>query len=204
MIIHHEKPVTLPGKGPAGPGKYLHRARPGLSGNPGPILPGLARKYPGHRPDGAYTHSLWPAFSSSRKLGPLNLATPWNIMDFHGRMDSSRDQPGPGLARGREMQVPEPLATPAEVAEVLRVKVKTLAEWRYLKKGPAFHKAGHSVRYEWRDVDAYLRSVKRGAAEAATGPRRTRPSSEPSAALSMLPEMPGYRKVMRGGRWTRP
>jgi hypothetical protein len=62
------------------------------------------------------------------------------------------------------MRPPEPMGTPAEVAGVLRVGVKTLANWRSLGKGPAFHKAGHLVRYEWRDVHAYLKSVKRGAA----------------------------------------
>jgi hypothetical protein len=50
---------------------------------------------------------------------------------------------------------PEPMATPAEVAAVLRVQIQTLAQWRWLGKGPAFHKAGKLVRYCWADVREY-------------------------------------------------
>ena len=61
------------------------------------------------------------------------------------------------------MSSPEPMGTPAEVAGVLRVSVKTLANWRWLGKGPAWTKAGHSVRYEWADVREYQRAQRKGA-----------------------------------------
>jgi excisionase family DNA binding protein len=50
---------------------------------------------------------------------------------------------------------PEPMATPGEVAEVLRVPEHTLACWRSQGKGPAWSKIGRHVRYDWADVDAY-------------------------------------------------
>jgi predicted site-specific integrase-resolvase len=53
-----------------------------------------------------------------------------------------------------------PMATPAEVSAVLRVATKTLANWRSQGKGPAFSKAGHSVRYAWADIEAYIESTK--------------------------------------------
>ena len=51
----------------------------------------------------------------------------------------------------------QPLATPEEVAEYLRKPVRTLEQWRYRKVGPRYIKAGpREVRYDWRDVDAWL------------------------------------------------
>ena len=49
-----------------------------------------------------------------------------------------------------------PLGTTEEVAEYLQVPAKTLIQWRYLRKGPKFHKIGRHVRYRWTDVDAWL------------------------------------------------
>lgn len=33
---------------------------------------------------------------------------------------------------------------------------RTLEQWRYQGKGPAFVKVGHAVRYRRRDLDAWL------------------------------------------------
>lgn len=33
---------------------------------------------------------------------------------------------------------------------------RTLSQWRYLGKGPAYIKAGHAVRYRKADVDRWL------------------------------------------------
>jgi hypothetical protein len=74
---------------------------------------------------------------------------------------------GDTLARlsGHYKAEPEPMATPREVAKVLKVQVQTLSQWRYLGKGPAFHKAGHLVRYDWADVRDYqVAQRKQGAA----------------------------------------
>lgn len=46
--------------------------------------------------------------------------------------------------------------TPQQVARILQVDTKTLANWRYLGRGPRFMKDGGIVRYPRRALDAYL------------------------------------------------
>jgi len=58
-------------------------------------------------------------------------------------------------------QAPQALATPQEVADYLRKPVKTLAEWRYRGIGPAYHRSGRDVRYQWDDVTAWLAQQRR-------------------------------------------
>ncbi len=60
------------------------------------------------------------------------------------------------------MEAPEPMVTPREVSAVLKVAVQTLAQWRCQGKGPAFHKAGRLIRYDWADVREYQRAQRRG------------------------------------------
>lgn len=48
------------------------------------------------------------------------------------------------------------LMTPQEVAHYLRVDTKTLANWRYLGRGPAYVKDGGVVRYTRDAFAAYL------------------------------------------------
>lgn len=48
------------------------------------------------------------------------------------------------------------LLTPAELAEYLSTTTANLAQLRYLGKGPAFIKAGRSIRYRESDVQAWL------------------------------------------------
>lgn len=50
----------------------------------------------------------------------------------------------------------KPLADPRQVAAYLGVAEKTLRQWRYLKTGPKFTKAGGRIRYRWSDVEKYL------------------------------------------------
>ncbi|MBI4882893.1 MAG: helix-turn-helix domain-containing protein [Actinobacteria bacterium] len=50
----------------------------------------------------------------------------------------------------------ENLLTCTETAEHLGVPEKTLAQWRYHGKGPAYVKIGKYVRYRPGDVAAYL------------------------------------------------
>jgi excisionase family DNA binding protein len=59
---------------------------------------------------------------------------------------------------------PEPLASPAEVAKVLGIPEKTLAQWRSQDKGPEYSKVGRHVRYDWADVNAWLAEQHVGAA----------------------------------------
>jgi excisionase family DNA binding protein len=49
------------------------------------------------------------------------------------------------------------LLTIEEVAEILRVPVKTLYEWRYRRTGPPAFRVGRFVRYDEKAVEAWLR-----------------------------------------------
>jgi len=48
------------------------------------------------------------------------------------------------------------LLTPRDVATFVGVPEPTLAQWRYLRTGPAFIKVGKHVRYRATDVEAWL------------------------------------------------
>lgn len=48
--------------------------------------------------------------------------------------------------------------TPFEAAQYLELTPKTLAQWRYGKKGPAFAKVGQRVYYDRRVLDTWLKS----------------------------------------------
>ena len=49
-----------------------------------------------------------------------------------------------------------------ETAEILGLSPGTLANWRSKNIGPCFIKAGGRVRYDERDVDAWLKSRRHG------------------------------------------
>lgn len=46
--------------------------------------------------------------------------------------------------------------TPPQVADWLQVPERTLDDWRYMKKGPPFHKVGKHIRYVAEEVRAWL------------------------------------------------
>jgi hypothetical protein len=72
-------------------------------------------------------------------------------------------------------------ATPAVLAAYLQKPEQTLANWRWLGKGPKFSKVGRDVRYEWADVYAWEKNQPQGGA----GVRRrtaTRSDAHGSAA----------------------
>ncbi|WP_429649227.1 helix-turn-helix transcriptional regulator [Skermanella aerolata] len=52
----------------------------------------------------------------------------------------------------------EGLITPLELAERLKVKPRTLQDWRSSGKGPQFVRAGRAIRYRQSDIDAWLQS----------------------------------------------
>ncbi|MGW2566901.1 helix-turn-helix transcriptional regulator [Streptomyces sp. NPDC001537] len=56
------------------------------------------------------------------------------------------------------------LAAPEEVADFLGLPIATLAQWRYLGKGPRSIKVGRHVRYRWADVERWLDENARNAA----------------------------------------
>lgn len=63
-------------------------------------------------------------------------------------------------AQATSPESPQPQATPKEVAAYLRKPEKTLTEWRYRGVGPAYHRIGRDVRYEWADVHAWVASQR--------------------------------------------
>lgn len=50
----------------------------------------------------------------------------------------------------------EQLLTPADVAEILQVPVKTLYQWRHRGVGPPALKIGRHLRYRPTDIGAFL------------------------------------------------
>lgn len=52
---------------------------------------------------------------------------------------------------------PEVYLTPAEVAVKLQLSPRTLANWRSLRKGPAFIPGGR-IRYTQSTVDAWMKA----------------------------------------------
>jgi len=50
------------------------------------------------------------------------------------------------------------LMTPLDVSRYLGVPPGTLANWRYLGRGPAFLRVGRHVRYRTADVAAWVES----------------------------------------------
>lgn len=51
---------------------------------------------------------------------------------------------------------PYAMLRPEQVAEMLQVTVKTLAQWRYQRRHLPFHKIGSCVRYRREDIQAFL------------------------------------------------
>ena len=70
--------------------------------------------------------------------------------------------------RTRPPTTVDELVTPTQLADELLVPEKTLAQWRYLGRGPQFLKLEGHVRYRRSDVDAWredcVRSSSGGAA----------------------------------------
>ena len=50
----------------------------------------------------------------------------------------------------------EKLLTESEVADIFRLKVRTLQSWRHKKKGPPYFKDGGLIRYRASDVEEHL------------------------------------------------
>jgi len=50
------------------------------------------------------------------------------------------------------------LAPPEEVAEYLDIPAATLKDWRHKGTGPAYTRQGRHVRYDWADVDAWVKA----------------------------------------------
>lgn len=57
---------------------------------------------------------------------------------------------------GNDEDMPKRLLTPVEVAELLGVPEKTLAQWRSDRHGPLPLRVGRYVRYRLVDIDAWV------------------------------------------------
>lgn len=55
----------------------------------------------------------------------------------------------------------DPLLTPEDVSAYLVIPVKTLADWRTKRTGPAFMRMGVHVRYRQSDIDEYVEKLAR-------------------------------------------
>jgi len=53
------------------------------------------------------------------------------------------------------------LVTESDASECLGVSVRTLQKWRLRGDGPRFVKLGRAVRYDGRDLEAYIEAGRR-------------------------------------------
>ena len=53
------------------------------------------------------------------------------------------------------------LVTERDASELLGVSMRTLQKWRLQGNGPRFVKLGHAVRYDVKDLEAYIESGRR-------------------------------------------
>ena len=49
----------------------------------------------------------------------------------------------------------------ADAATILNVRVTTLRRWRWIGRGPYFHKIGAAVRYDPADLEEFIASGRR-------------------------------------------
>lgn len=54
----------------------------------------------------------------------------------------------------------EPLVSPEVAAATIGLSLNTLAKMRMNREGPPYHKFGRAVRYDPRDVRAYMEKQK--------------------------------------------
>jgi predicted site-specific integrase-resolvase len=69
------------------------------------------------------------------------------------------------------------LLTEAETAELLRLKPKTLARWRWEGKGPIHRKNGRKPLYALEDVEAYIAACARKSTSDPGPGERSRPGA---------------------------
>lgn len=71
-------------------------------------------------------------------------------------------------AIGREG--PEGLINEHEAARRLGLKVSTLRRWRWEGRGPTFYRIGAAVRYDPRDLAAFIEAGRRASTSATQPP----------------------------------
>lgn len=51
--------------------------------------------------------------------------------------------------------------TEAQAAGILGLEPATLRQWRFLGRGPAYHKFGSAVRYDPREIERFIAGSRR-------------------------------------------
>ena len=65
------------------------------------------------------------------------------------------------------------LVTDRDTSELLGVSLRTLQKWHLQGNGPRFVKLGHAVRYDVKDLEAYIeRARRRSTSDSAQIPTR--------------------------------
>jgi excisionase family DNA binding protein len=64
----------------------------------------------------------------------------------------------------REFSLPATYLTPADLAELLRVPLSTIYQWRYQRIGPRGFRVGKHLRFDPRAVGEWIDSLTEGAA----------------------------------------
>jgi hypothetical protein len=92
--------------------------------------------------------------------------------ELEGQAPRSRGVPPVGLSE------PEVWLDTGEAARHLRISSSSLTKWRCTGRGPPFCKAGFSVRYSLRDLDAWLAARRVTSTSAMAAPATRRQSLE--------------------------
>ncbi|MFC5753386.1 helix-turn-helix transcriptional regulator [Actinomadura rugatobispora] len=58
--------------------------------------------------------------------------------------------------------VRQPLGDSLEVAEYLKVSVRTLDDWAHKGVGPVYHRVGKHRRYRWSEIEKWLDQQSNG------------------------------------------
>jgi len=56
------------------------------------------------------------------------------------------------------MQIEKNYLTDVEAAQVLGLSKQTLRNWRFNRRGPAYHRAGRAIRYAKADLQSYMQA----------------------------------------------
>jgi hypothetical protein len=62
--------------------------------------------------------------------------------------------------RDTDSRALEELLIAKDCARILRVSDRTLSDWRYNKKGPAWMKLGRLIRYHPEDIAEYIEEAR--------------------------------------------
>jgi excisionase family DNA binding protein len=108
-------------------------------------------------------------------------------------LNKSNGDTGSGMTPQRHADdggEPRALATPTEVADYLRVPLRTLYRWRYAGEGPPGYRVGRHLRFRWTDVEEWL-----GRSGPTQGPNRVGRSRNDIARRDNAPPQAGRPKA---------